>query len=85
MRILDASRVAPGICFLNHLALLPHGVDHVSVPEVLSSQNERDLLGTSTSDGRAGPPPSKGQIDVSAQVSEKKKKQVLRSQEIFFF
>ena len=46
MRILDASRVAPGICFLNHLALLPRGADHVSVPEVLSSQNERDLQGT---------------------------------------
>jgi len=46
MRILDASRVAPGICFLNHLALLPRGADHVSVPEILSSQNERDLQGT---------------------------------------
>ena len=46
MRILDASCVAPGICFLNHLALLPHGADHVSVPEILSSQNERDLQGT---------------------------------------
>ena len=34
------------ICFLNHLALLPRGTDHVSVPEILSSQNERDLQGT---------------------------------------
>ena len=46
MRNLDVSRVAPGICFLSHLALLPHGADHVSVPEILSSQNERDLQGT---------------------------------------